>query len=88
MEKVFNNYERRGLVRSYQLGPMLRALNPELNPTEDEIRQKFVELDSDRAGGLDFESFHQLALSYLLQHTRRESDGFAHKHLIRLNDFQ
>lgn len=88
MEKVFNSYERRGLVRSYQLGPMLRALNPELNPTEEELRQRFLEHDSDRDGALDFESFHELALQYLLQQTRRESDGFAHKHLIRLADFQ
>ncbi|CAL8073438.1 unnamed protein product [Orchesella dallaii] len=88
MEKVFHNYERRGQIRSYQLGAMLRALNPELALNDDDLRQRFTEFDTDNDGALDFDSFNRLALHYLVQQTRRESDGFAHKNLIRLNDFQ
>ncbi|ODM98642.1 Troponin C, isoform 2 [Orchesella cincta] len=88
VEKVFNSYERRGYVRSYQLGSMLRALNPELALNDEDLRQRFTEFDTDNVGALDFDSFNRLALFYLVQQTRRESDGFAHKHLIRLNDFQ
>lgn len=87
MQKVFSSYERRGFVRSHQLGPMLHELNPELTPTEEELKKSFIEFDTERVGALDFDSFNKLALHYLLQHHRRESDGFIHKHLIRLNDF-
>ncbi len=47
LEKVFNNNERQGYVRSYQMPTLLRSLNPELNYSEIELRELVTEEEKD-----------------------------------------
>jgi hypothetical protein len=87
MEKVFNAHERRGTIRAYQIGSMLRSLNPELAVDPEELKSQITTNDPDGVGNFDFDSFNRVALHFLLKQSRRESDGFISKHNIGLNDF-
>jgi len=45
MEKVFNANERRGTVRSYQIGAMLRSLNPDLAVDPEDLKNQISNVD-------------------------------------------
>jgi len=87
MEKTFNTYERRGCVRTYQLGSMLKAMRPDLNIEQTELEAIAGEFDTDRQGKFDLDTFNKIAIRFLVKQARRESDSFIHKHEIYLTDF-
>jgi len=45
MEKVFNTHERRGTVRAYQIGSMLKSMNPELAFDPEELKNQISSVD-------------------------------------------
>jgi hypothetical protein len=47
MDKVFSANERRGYVRAYQIGAMLRSLNPELVVDPEELKSQIANNDPD-----------------------------------------
>ncbi|XP_021956186.1 troponin C [Folsomia candida] len=86
LEKIFNNHERRGVVRGYQMPTLLRSLNPELNYNETELKE-LVDDEDTNGSGLDFDAFSRISLHFLLKQVRRESNDFSHKKLVRPGDF-
>lgn len=87
MEKTFNTYERRGCVRSYQLGSMLKVMRPDINIEQKELDQVASRFDTDGQGKIDLETFNKIAVHFLCKQARRDSDSFIHKHQVYLPDF-
>jgi len=87
MEKTFNTYERRGCVRSYQLGSMMKAMRPDLNIQQSELDSVISQFDTDRQGKFDLDTFNKIAVHFLIKAARRDSDSFIHKKNVYLADF-
>jgi len=87
MEKTFNTYERRGCVRTYQLGSMLRAMRPDLNVQQSELDSIVSRYDTQGEGKFDLDTFNKIATHFLVKQARRDSDSFIHKHHVYLSDF-
>lgn len=88
MEKTFNTYERRGCVRSYQLGSMLKAMRPDITIEQSELDSVASRFDTDGQGKIDLETFNKIAVHFLTKAARRDSDSFIHKHHVYLADFE
>lgn len=87
MEKTFSTYERRGVVRAYQLNSMLKAMRPDLNIEQSELDQVASRFDAEGQGKFDLETFNKIAVHFFIKAARRDSDSFIHKHHVYLADF-